>query len=188
MFLPLIATAVLLSMTSAKAFYDPSIGRWVNRDPLGDEGFKVTKDVFLTQNRRIKTELTLYPFVSNDPINRFDPLGLSEGILGIPGTGGGCHNKSGGPEWAVVAGKWVKLAPGQSTPWNQDCDGMTCGGGFYYISDLDGGACKTPRNDCPKYKPRRWTPSNPGPNARPPSGPGGRGGSEGNTPPDYKYD
>jgi RHS repeat-associated protein len=40
--------------------YNPSLGRWLSRDPLGE-----------------RADATLYSYVSNDPINRIDPLGLA---------------------------------------------------------------------------------------------------------------
>jgi RHS repeat-associated protein len=40
-------------------YYSPTFQRWLNRDPLGEEG-----------------GLNLYGFVENDPVNGFDPLGL----------------------------------------------------------------------------------------------------------------
>jgi len=42
-------------------FYTAAFGRWVSRDPLGEH-----------------PDLNLYAFVHNDPVNRFDPLGLSD--------------------------------------------------------------------------------------------------------------
>jgi len=42
-------------------FLNPSAGRWLNRDPLGEEG-----------------GAPVYAFVSNDPVNRRDLLGLSD--------------------------------------------------------------------------------------------------------------
>jgi RHS repeat-associated protein len=42
-------------------FYSPSIGRWVNRDPLGEMG-----------------GINLYGFVQNNPFNLFDPWGLED--------------------------------------------------------------------------------------------------------------
>jgi len=40
-------------------FYEPNLQRWLNRDPLGEEG-----------------GLNLYGFVGNDAVNAIDPLGL----------------------------------------------------------------------------------------------------------------
>lgn len=48
-------------------FYNPSTGRWPNRDPLGEIG-----------------GLNLYGLVGNDPVQRFDPFGLDSGSYGYP--------------------------------------------------------------------------------------------------------
>jgi len=45
-------------------YYNPSLGRWPNRDPIGEIG-----------------SMNLYAFVDNDPINAVDPIGLEELIL-----------------------------------------------------------------------------------------------------------
>jgi hypothetical protein len=55
-----IITLLLVSFTHlASAFYDPKVGRWLNRDPLGTAG-----------------GANLYCFAGNDGINRIDPFGL----------------------------------------------------------------------------------------------------------------
>lgn len=67
----------LLSLTEmASAFYDANLGRWLNRDPIGENG-----------------GLNVYGFVSNSPIHRFDPLGLEDGNLwqDILEEGEGCN-------------------------------------------------------------------------------------------------
>jgi len=101
------------------------------------------------------------------------------------GQDGGCCNNSSGNEWALVDGEWFLLTPGACTidsifMTDQDCDGMTCGGGFYHVGDFEEGSCDTPGQDCPVAAPRRWTPSNPGPNSWPPGRPArpGRPGGE----------
>jgi uncharacterized protein RhaS with RHS repeats len=45
---------------SALAFYDPTVGRFLQRDPIGESG-----------------GINLYEFVLNNPINYTDPLGLT---------------------------------------------------------------------------------------------------------------
>ncbi len=41
-------------------YYDPRLGRWLSRDPIGEAG-----------------GFNLYAYCGNDPVNRHDPLGLS---------------------------------------------------------------------------------------------------------------
>jgi RHS repeat-associated protein len=52
-------------------YYQAGMGRWLNRDPIGEFG-----------------GANLYGYVSNDPVNRFDPLGLAAGGGGCPKGGG----------------------------------------------------------------------------------------------------
>jgi hypothetical protein len=49
----------LLTVQSAFAFYNPQLGRWANRDPIGEKG-----------------GFNFYAFVNNTSVNRFDPFGL----------------------------------------------------------------------------------------------------------------
>src|ERR1700730_1653619 len=150
--------------------YNPSIGRWLSRDPLGEKG-----------------GLNLYAYVGNDPVNRVDPFGL---FPRGPWNRGRCCNTSRGVEWASVVGRgWIMLQSGDCVGLfdGKDCEGMTCGGGFYYVHGLAVGTCATPRCDSKPYTNRRWTPD---PTTRDPGGlsPTERGmGGYGDTPPNYIY-
>ncbi len=52
-------------------FYSSAMGRWLNRDPLGEVG-----------------GINLYAFVQNDPVNLIDQFGLQTGSVSIPGVPG----------------------------------------------------------------------------------------------------
>lgn len=72
-----IALAILfLTASSAFAFYDPTPGRWINRDPIGEKG---------GQN--------VYAFVDNSPQNWVD----TDGRQAIPSTGRAAAADAGEP-------------------------------------------------------------------------------------------
>ncbi len=57
--------------------------------------------------------------------------------------GGKCCNPAKRVEWALVgAGDWKQLEPGACTGTTEDCDGMTCGGGFYRVENLKPGVVR----------------------------------------------
>jgi RHS repeat-associated protein len=58
------SSEVNLSLTHYRA-YDPDLGRWLSRDPL--------------DNAETEQGPNLYAYVSNDPVNQTDPLGLAVG-------------------------------------------------------------------------------------------------------------
>jgi uncharacterized protein RhaS with RHS repeats len=51
---------------SASAFYSPQVGKWLSRDPIGEQG-----------------GINLYQYVGNSPANYFDPLGLYAQVIVI---------------------------------------------------------------------------------------------------------
>ncbi len=126
--------------------YDPVVGRWISKDPILFRG----------------RQANLYVYVNNDPVNRRDARGLTDwGPLG-----GHCCNTSPAPEMCLVGdGQSKTLGPGECTGFTEDCDGMTCGGGFYKVGNLSVGVCDTPGDDyaspfAPQYP--RWTPESGG--------------------------
>ena len=137
----------------------------------------------------------LYTFVLNSPTTVIDPLGLGEGTGPFNGV---CCNNGKQREWALVSGNWMYLDPGECTTSSifvedQDCDGMTCNGGFYWLGNFGSLNCKAGKKpgECNLDPKKKWTPNKQGPKAEPPVWDPtigkGRGSKHGNTPPDYHY-
>jgi RHS repeat-associated protein len=68
-------------------FYNPDIGRWLNRDPLAEHSFQIAfksraQSSMLELRKMIRIAINSPAvFVSNAPINSFDILGLSQTAL-----------------------------------------------------------------------------------------------------------
>ncbi len=93
----LVFVAQISFLNSASAFYDPSIGRWITRDPIGEPGIMLRSDLGFTSSAFSSdlddkeflssrataietlemTQLNLYRFVGNNPVNYADPEGLA---------------------------------------------------------------------------------------------------------------
>jgi RHS repeat-associated protein len=72
-------------------YYDPSLQRWLNRDPIGEHGFSILryrsdKSLWVI---RLLTQMggnNLYGFVRNQPTGIYDPFGLKPGTPTGPDT------------------------------------------------------------------------------------------------------
>jgi hypothetical protein len=68
--------AIFALVTQARAvgywgrMYDPNLQRWIQRDPIGEQG-----------------GINLYQFIGNSPVNRVDPLGLTFLVSATPFPG-----------------------------------------------------------------------------------------------------
>lgn len=64
---------------AAEAYYNPSTGRWLNRDPIVDRGSlraSGTVRKAIRQRQRPKLEFNLFLVARNDPVGGYDYLGL----------------------------------------------------------------------------------------------------------------
>ena len=56
-------------------YYNPSLGRWTNRDPVGEWGHIITKTIINSVNNTNNKEYNIYAFCFNNAIVSFDLLG-----------------------------------------------------------------------------------------------------------------
>ena len=76
-------------------YYSPSLGRFLNRDPIGEEG-----------------GTNLYAFVENDPVNGWDYLGYSMNFIGGPGCESKCTSYMSEFEYRDFEACMEDLCPG----------------------------------------------------------------------------
>jgi hypothetical protein len=114
-----IALAILLTATyTASAFYDPTIGRWINRDPIGERGGSA-----------------LYGFVHNHPTIAYDALGKKCCLITVaPGTfqgpNGEDNSKFGHSILKCDNGAYVSLWPKDDKypSWDEQSDNAVYSG------------------------------------------------------------
>jgi hypothetical protein len=73
--------ATLMMVDSALAYYSPSLGRFINRDPIAEPGAMLVRQLpsggaFIPRDPASSDEPHTYAYVYNDPVRRIDPLGL----------------------------------------------------------------------------------------------------------------
>jgi len=117
--------------------YDADLGRWLNRDPIEEEG-----------------GINLYGYVANDPINYFDPDGESAAAIAIPiaeGVGAGVGAVAVGTGAAIAGtavGGWLV------GEWLDDQFGVSDAFGNL-LGDAAGWVCEMGRKNPPVGKPGR---------------------------------
>jgi len=83
----IVSSLVLLAFLSvtqfASAFYDPSLGRWLNREPLSDFRSLVNSGIEVLN---VSAELNLFQFVRNEPNQSVDRWGLKWVTVGQDNT------------------------------------------------------------------------------------------------------
>lgn len=70
--------AYFSGLSTANAFYDPGMQRWLNRDPFADIGFQEISHANTIQS----PNGDLYIFVNNSPLSNWDALGLAPEFRG----------------------------------------------------------------------------------------------------------
>jgi RHS repeat-associated protein len=124
-------------------FYDPSLQRWPNRDPLGDRAFlyhRFSPGIAMSLGGDI-SEIAgnLYSLVANDPVSEIDPEGLLLGwlicIYRLLQWEHYCHNNAPNcPQWCTnpdhgddgdgcleARNKWIKDCLAKSKKMFQAC-------------------------------------------------------------------
>src|SRR5439155_1879632 len=62
-------------------YFNPSTGRWLGRDPLGEVGFECLRG---GKSKTLGSGSNLYAFLSNDPLDQNDYLGLEHNVITAP--------------------------------------------------------------------------------------------------------
>jgi RHS repeat-associated protein len=100
-----------LDLTLYRA-YSADLGRWLNRDPMGERRFEVARNAHFQNSPALHppAEITegpnLYAYVGNDPLQFMDPLGLSfsnwQGWASIVAGGAALGAAALGQYWAAA--------------------------------------------------------------------------------------
>jgi hypothetical protein len=78
---------LFLTEQAVHAFYDPSLGRWINRDPIRELGFETLRAGYARKGKPTRGERdNLYRFVENNSISKWDYLGLDNPGCDSPAT------------------------------------------------------------------------------------------------------
>jgi hypothetical protein len=76
--------AYWVGLCNVSAFYDPGTQRWLNRDPIDENGFVLVRTGYqlprfaplLFAAARRPLDMNAFGFVGNDPEDRYDPFGM----------------------------------------------------------------------------------------------------------------
>jgi hypothetical protein len=74
----LVLLSLFFGAKAAHAYYSPTAGRWLSRDPVEERGFRLAiLDSSRAKTQTARQEASLYHFVANSPVSRVDLWGLS---------------------------------------------------------------------------------------------------------------
>ncbi|MBI2442158.1 MAG: hypothetical protein HYV35_12405 [Lentisphaerae bacterium] len=110
-------------------YYSPSLGRWLSRDPIGEQKFY---DIYTRgMNWRDKTKLyneslkPAYLFVKNAALNNIDALGID--------VRNNCHDTI----QVLINGEWKPVPSGGTIPGDTDAIGNQAGQAYKFIDCFD---------------------------------------------------
>lgn len=125
----------LLTAQMASAYYCPSTGRWLSRDPIGEPGFQAITQPGISASLpagcwiqrdsiATKSDPNRYVFVRNKPTDNFDELGLLVGTVSVLRFQPWVEN--GFPRYArgwIANFQW---SPPIGGTWSQPCNCKPC--------------------------------------------------------------
>ena len=140
----LFALVGVFTTNQASAYYSPSTGRWLSRDPVGEPGFEALRSasivpgvgqvgasatlpasrIFVRDSVATKNDPNRYAFVNNMPADNFDELGLSVGTVSVLRFQPWVEN--GFPKYAR---EWIanfQWSPPTGGAWSQPCNCKPC--------------------------------------------------------------
>ena len=85
--IPLAVAVAFFAALNVQAYFDPSVGRWASRDPLGDASFfnsySQDKDLGTVYQLSSTALAPAYDFNANNPISETDLLGLENATIQV---------------------------------------------------------------------------------------------------------
>lgn len=154
---------VLFALTLAQvasAYYCPSTGRWLSRDPIGEPGFQVLQatvqaPIAATSSRWIArdtvgqiklkpignypkrnsaTDINTYGFVDNNPVGKVDPDGRSPIIVGgaVIGAVAACAY----PQYKLAFSRYPDSGDKFKHCWVSCRISKTCGAGISQLAGI----------------------------------------------------
>jgi RHS repeat-associated protein len=149
-------------------YYNASTAKWLSRDPIDETAFK-----FVSKRANViyrNEEKNPYCFVRNDPLSKYDSLGLEDVIYWPPPVEGNCNSDDVKSCRAACAARGLALIRCNVTTTYTLIDYFDNGVEVYekYLwTRTVTCSCKDPRSCPPPYTGGRWNNPPPWPNPPP---------------------
>jgi hypothetical protein len=131
----LLLMLLVSSASLGSAFYDPTLGRWINRDPLGESAHSQTvagDNSVVPLESMLQASLHPFTVINNSPIDNIDPFGLKVFVIGrlvICTCYYSCTATAGPPNarFNTIMGQWFCDYPFFCTERGVGCTGTWSG-------------------------------------------------------------